>query len=71
VRGLRAYRRRIRWPLFIVVVPLLAFVIGVMVSHKLDHWSLVAGAALAVAIVLAMYTLGRAAAVRAEVEARR
>src|SRR6184192_738628 len=56
-RGLRAYRRRIRLPLFIVVIPILAFVLGVMVSHKLDRWSLAAGAAVAVAIALSMYTL--------------
>src|SRR5690348_8553343 len=56
-KGLRAYRRRIRWPLFIVVVPIFAFGIGVMVSHRIDRWSLAAGAAIAVGIAFLMYTL--------------
>jgi hypothetical protein len=56
-RGLRAYRRRIRWPLLIVVVPIFAFGIGVMLSHKIDRWSLAAGAAIAVGIAFSMYTL--------------
>ena len=56
-RGLRAYRRRIRWPLLIVVVPIFAFGIGVMLSHKIDRWSLSAGAAIAVGIAFSMYTL--------------
>jgi Nuclease-related domain len=55
--GLRAYRRRIRWPLLVVVVPIFAFGIGVMLSHKIDRWSLAAGAAFAVGIAFSMYTL--------------
>lgn len=57
-RGVRAYRRRIRWPLLIVVVPIFAFGIGVMLSHKIDRWSLAAGAAIAVGIAFSIYTLG-------------
>jgi hypothetical protein len=56
-RGLRAYRRRIRWPLLIVVVPIFGFGIGVILTHKVDRWSLAAGAALAVGTAFVMYTL--------------
>jgi hypothetical protein len=56
-RGLRAYRRRIRWPLLIVVLPIFAFGVGVMLSHKIDRWSLATGAAIAVGIAFCMYTL--------------
>lgn len=56
-RGLRAYRRRIRWPLLIVVVPIFTFGIGVMLSHKIDRWSLAAGAAIAVGIAFSIYAL--------------
>ena len=56
-RGLHAYRRRIRWPLLIVVVPIFAFGIGVMLTHEIDRWSLAAGAAIAVGIAFCMYTL--------------
>ena len=55
--GLRSYRRRIRWPLLLVVCPLFAFALGVMVSRRIDRWSLAAGATLAVAIAFLMYTL--------------
>ena len=56
-RGIRAYRRRIRWPLLIVVLPIFAFAIGVILLRKTDRWSLAAGAALAVGTAFAMYTL--------------
>src|SRR5437763_13113579 len=56
-RGLRAYRRRIRWPLLIVVAPIFAFGMGVMLSHKIDRWSLAAGAAIAVGIAFSIYAL--------------
>ena len=54
-RGLRAYRRRMRTPLLIVVVPMLLFVIAVMVSRRLDAWSLAVGAMLAAAIALVIF----------------
>jgi hypothetical protein len=57
-KGLRAYRRRIRWPLILIVVPLFAFTLGVMLSHKLDQWSVAAAATLTVGIALTVYTLG-------------
>lgn len=56
-RGLHAYWRRIRWPLLIVVSPIFAFAIGVMLSHRIDRWSLAAGAAIAVGVAVSMYTL--------------
>lgn len=40
-----------------MVVPIFAFGIGVMLTHKLDRWSLAAGAAIAVGIAFSMYTL--------------
>jgi hypothetical protein len=42
-RGLHAYRRRLRVPLLIVVVPLFVFFWAITLTHKLDYWSLMAG----------------------------
>jgi Nuclease-related domain len=56
-QGLLAYRRRIRWPLLVVVAPLFAFALGAMLSRRLDPWSLAVGAAVAVGIALLIYTL--------------
>jgi len=55
-RGLRSYRRRIRWPLLIVVTPIFAYGLGVMLSRKLDPWSVSVGAAFAVGIAFVIYT---------------
>jgi hypothetical protein len=43
LRGLRAYRRRLRTPLLIVVVPMYVFVIAVMLTRHLDRWTFAAG----------------------------
>lgn len=51
-RGLRAYRRRVRWPLLIVVLPMFVFFWGVTLTRKLDAWSLAAGAAATTAVAL-------------------
>jgi len=50
-RGLKAYRRRMRTPLLVVVLPMFVLFWGVALTRKLDPWSLAAGAFLsAVAI---------------------
>jgi hypothetical protein len=41
-RGLKSYRRRMRTPLLIVVVPMFAFFLAVVLTHKLDDWSVAA-----------------------------
>jgi Nuclease-related domain len=53
-RGLKGYRRRMRAPLLLVVVPLTIFFFAVSGSRKLDAWSLAAGAAMATATTFAM-----------------
>ena len=53
--GLRAYRRRMRAPLLIVVVPMALFFFFVMSSRELDAWSLAAGAVGASAVALFMF----------------
>jgi len=46
-----------RWPLLAAVVPFFVFALAVMLSRKLDPWSLAAGAAIAVGIAVSIYTL--------------
>jgi hypothetical protein len=53
--GLRAYRRRIRQPLLIVVVPVFLAVLVLAVTRRFDVWSLAAGALIASGIALVMF----------------
>lgn len=54
-RGLRAYRRRMRAPLLVVVAPMFVFFWFVVFSRHLDPWSLAAGAVVASAMGLVEY----------------
>jgi len=51
-RGLKAYRHRMRTPLLIVVIPMFVFFWAVVLTHKLDGWSVAAAAVLSSAIAL-------------------
>jgi hypothetical protein len=51
-RGLRAYRRRLRTPLLIVVVPMFVSFWAILLTRKLDPWSLAAGALMTSAVSL-------------------
>lgn len=53
--GLKAYRRRMRTPLLIVVVPMFLFFVVVVLTRKLDRWSLAAGAVAASAMAMVMF----------------
>jgi hypothetical protein len=44
MRGLRAYRHRLRWPLLIVVAPMWAFTLVLVETRPIDWWSFMAGA---------------------------
>jgi hypothetical protein len=54
-RGLSAYRRRIRVPLLIVVVPMFFVFLGLDVTRRFDPWSLGAGAIVTSAIAIVMF----------------
>jgi hypothetical protein len=54
-RGLKAYRRRMRAPLLVVVAPMFLFFWGVALSQTLDAWSVAAGAVAASAIGLIVF----------------
>jgi hypothetical protein len=54
-RGLRSYRRRLRAPLLIVIVPMFVFFWAVTLTRKLDVWSMVAGALMSSAMALFMF----------------
>jgi hypothetical protein len=57
-RGLKAYRKRMRTPLLVVLVPMF-FVFWVIVfSRRLDPWSVAAGAIAATALALADFVRG-------------
>lgn len=53
--GLRSYRRRMRTPLLIVVVPMLLVFFGIVVTRKLDGWSVAAGTLAATAVALIVF----------------
>jgi hypothetical protein len=53
--GLRAYRRRMRTPLLIVVVPMLLVFFGIVGTRKLDAWSVAAGTLAASAVALIIF----------------
>jgi hypothetical protein len=53
-RGVKAYRRRMRAPLLVVVAPLFFFFWAVALTRRLDRWSLAAGAVGAAAVALVM-----------------
>jgi hypothetical protein len=54
-RGLKAYRRRMRGPLLHVVVPMFLFFWAVVLTRRLDRWSVAAGAMATSAIALIMF----------------
>jgi hypothetical protein len=55
LRGLKSYRRRMRTPLLVVVVPMFVFFWVVVFLHKLDPWSIAAGAVGSSAVALIIF----------------
>src|SRR4051794_14212254 len=53
--GIKAYRRRMRAPLLVVVVPMFLFFWAVALTRRLDKWSLAAGAVGACAVAFVMF----------------
>ena len=53
--GLKAYRRRMRTPLLVGVVPIFVFFWVIAVTRKLDPWSLSAGALMSAAVAFVMF----------------
>jgi hypothetical protein len=54
-RGLKAYRRRMRVPLLVVVVPMFLFFWAVVLTRTLDRWSVAAGAVASSAVAMIMF----------------
>ena len=54
-RGLRAYRRRMRTPLLVGVIPIFVFFWLIVMTRKLDPWSLAAGALMSAAVVVVVF----------------